>query len=472
MLATYAILAAEPPQLLPARTQMAWTLGVHIVLVPMGVAFTFLTLVANWRGLRRDDAEALRLAQRWSKVAAVLFAVGAVTGTVLSFELGLLWPRLMGRFGEAFGLPFMIEGLFFFIEAVFIAIYIYGWKRMRPWTHFWAGVPIVIAGIGGTLSVVAANAWMNDPGGFSVRGGKIVDVDPVDVIFNGAFWHESIHMLLAAYLVAGFLVASVYASAMRRGRTNRYHRLGFMIPFTVAAIVMPLQFVSGDLSARWVRDNQPVKFAAMELVPETARDVPEIIGGYYADGKVKGPRISIPGVASLLSGFSIDTEIQGFNSVPEDERPPVSIVHLAWNVMIGLGSALLGLAVWFAVLRWRRRDVADARWFLRGASVAGIASVVAMWAGWTVTEVGRQPWVVQGLLRTEDAVTRADADGLWVSLGLVVVLYVAIATATVLVLRGMARRWRRADEGEIAEELVPYGPARTMLVDEAGDSAP
>src|SRR3954454_19592719 len=196
-----AVLAADPSQLLPAREQMAFTLGFHIILVPFGVAFTFLMLIANYRGLRHGDDQAMLLARRWSQVAAVLFAVGAVSGTVLSFELGLLWPGLMGRFGAAFGIPFAIEGFFFFIEAIFVAGYIYGWDRMRPWAHFWTGVPVVLSGIGGTASVVAANAWMNRPGGFTMRDGEIVDVRPTQVLLNGAFWYEALHMLLAAYMV-------------------------------------------------------------------------------------------------------------------------------------------------------------------------------------------------------------------------------------------------------------------------------
>src|SRR5215212_6373016 len=202
---------ADPAQLLPARQMMAFTLGFHIVLVPFGVAFTFLMLIANWRGLRRGDDEALVLARRWSQVAGVLFAVGAVSGTVLSFELGLLWPGLMGRFGAAFGIPFAVEGLFFFLEAIFVAIYLYGWQRMKPWPHFWTGVPIVISGIGGTASVVAANAWMNQPAGVTVEDGRVVDVRPLEVFFTDAFWYEALHMLLAAYMVAGFTIAGVYA---------------------------------------------------------------------------------------------------------------------------------------------------------------------------------------------------------------------------------------------------------------------
>src|SRR3982751_2093267 len=212
-----------PSQLLPAREQMAFTLGFHIVLVPFGVAFTFLMLVANYRGIRHGDADALLLAERWSKVSAVLFAVGAVFGTVLSFEMGLLWPGLMGRYGAAYGLPFGVEGIFFFLEAIFVAIYIYGWGRLPPWPHFWSGVPVTLAGLGGTASVVAANGWMNRPGGVTIRGGRGGDVDFWAVFFNRAFWYETLHMFLAAYVVAGFVVGGVYAAGMLKGRRDAYH---------------------------------------------------------------------------------------------------------------------------------------------------------------------------------------------------------------------------------------------------------
>src|SRR3954465_6558817 len=263
-----------------ARSQMAFTLAFHIILVPLGVSWSVMTLVANYRGIKHRDQDAMLLAQRWSKYMAVTFAVGAVTGTVLSFEFGLLWPRFMGQWGAAFGVPFAFEGLFFFTEAVFISIYIFGWRRLRPWPHFWTGVPIALAGIFGSISVVSANAWMNAPEGVTLSPtGQVVDVDPVGVIFNSAMPLMSAHMVVAAYLVGGFLIASVYATGMLRGRRDRYHRLGLIIGFTVAAVAPPLPMGGGDSLARWVYNNQPVKFAAIELVPKTTSDVPETILG-------------------------------------------------------------------------------------------------------------------------------------------------------------------------------------------------
>jgi cytochrome d ubiquinol oxidase subunit I len=456
--AAHQIAAAEPSQLLPAREQMAFTLGFHIILVPFGVAMTTMMLVANYRGIRRDDATALRLARRWSQVAAVLFAVGAVSGTVLSFELGLLWPNLMGSYGAAFGIPFAIEGLFFFIEAIFVAIYIYGWQRLAPWLHFWTGVPVVIAGIGGTLSVVAANSWMNQPAGFTMRGGEIVDVRPVEVIFNDAFGYEAVHMLLAAYMVAGFTVAGVYAVGMLHGRRDRYHQLGLRIALTVAVMATPAQILVGDIAAREVYHKEPAKFAAIEALSRTDTHVPEVLGGYYRDGEVHFG-LKIPSGASILSGYSPSTRIRGLAEIPADVRPTegaVTIVHLAFDVMVGIGMALLGLSVWFGFAWWRRRDIPRSRWFLRATAASGVLTIVAMEAGWVVTEVGRQPWTVVGHLLTRDAVT--TSGNLWLLFSATLALYVAVAAGTFHVLRVLRRRWREHGDDDVDSD-VPYGPS-------------
>ncbi len=443
-----------------ARAQMAFTLAAHIILVPLGVSWAFMALIANYRAIKKGDSDALKLAQRWSKYMAVTFAVGAVTGTVLTFEFGLLWPNFMDRFGAAFGIPFAVEGLFFFLEAIFIAIYIYGWKRLKPWPHFWTGVPIVIAGIGGTASVVAANAWMNEPAGFSLdKVGNVVDVQPLDVIFNKAFPFETVHMLVAAYLVGGFLVASVYAAGMLRGRRDRYHRLGFTIAFTVAAIATPIQMLVGDQVARWVYNNEPTKFAAIELVPKTSSDVPETLFGHLNDDGTVSGGIAIPGLASILSDPTTGTStvVKGLDTVPKDSRPTtseVNTVHLAWDVMVGLGTLLTLLSLWYAAVWLFRRRLPEGKWFLRAAALAGVASVLAMEAGWVVTEVGRQPWIVFDYFKVKQAAT--TNDGVWATFAVIAALYVGVAVTLVLILRAMSRRFREGDDQ--ADHDAPYGP--------------
>lgn len=434
---------ADLTELLAARSQMAFTLGFHIILACLGVGMPTMVLIANAIGLRRGDKAALLLAKRWSNVMAATFAVGAVTGTVLSFEMGLLWPGLMGRFGGAFGIPFAVEGLFFFLEAIFIAIYIYGWRRLSPRAHLLSGIPVALSGIGGTFSVVAANAWMNQPAGFTLGpDGRVISVAPLEVLFNRATVYEVPHMLLAAYMVTGFLLASVYAVGMLRGHADRYVRLGFAIPFVLAAIAAPLQVVVGDIAARGVLEDQPAKFAAMELILTTGPHQAETIGGILVDGKIVGG-VQIPELASLLAGFSPDTVITGIQDIPLDERPPASLVHLSWDVMIGVGTAIVLLGPWGLFLRWRRRDIARARWFLRATALSGIGAVIALEAGWIVTEVGRQPWIVYGILRTSDAVTRTP--GVQVSFIAVVALYSSLGVVTLVALRTLQRRWAVED---------------------------
>jgi cytochrome d ubiquinol oxidase subunit I len=436
-----------------ARSQMAFTLGFHIILASLGVALPAMMLIANYLGLRRDDADALKLAQRWSKAVAVTFAVGAVTGTVLSFEFGLLWPAFTGRFGDVFGVLFAIEGIFFFLEAIFIAIYIFGWKHLSPWTHFWTGVPVVVTGLGGAFSVVAVNSWMNQPQGFSPTSGKVTSVEPLKVIFNPAVPYEVPHMILAAYLVTGFLVASIYAVGMLRGRHDRIHRLGLLIPLTVACIATPIQFAVGDTAARAIAKDQPIKFAGMECVEKTSTDVTEYIFGRCTSSGVKGG-IGIPGFDSFLVGWSTSTQVIGLDSVPADDRPPDNtMLHWAFDTMVGICTILIALGAWLGAAWWRKRDFPQSRWFLRATAVSGVASVIALECGWIVTEVGRQPWIVYNVMRTSDAVT--NASGIWVTFAAVLALYIALGAALIISLRAMSRRWRSADEQDVD---VPYGP--------------
>ena len=452
-----ALLAVDPVPW--ARSQMAFTLASHIILVPLGVSWAFMALIANWRAIKRDDQAALLLAQRWSKYMAITFAVGAVSGTVLTFEFGLLWPTFMGRFGAAFGIPFTVEGLFFFAEAIFIAIYIYGWKRMKPWPHFWVLVPIIISGLGGTISVVAANAWMNEPGGFTLdSAGKVTNVNPWAVFFNNAMPLQAIHMALAAYVVGGFLIASVYAVALLRGRTDRYHRLGFIIPFTVACIAVPIQMIVGDELARYVFNNEPAKFAAIELVPNTTSDVPEtLLGHENSNGTVSGG-VPIPGLASWLSDPATgkSTVVQGRNAFPADSQPTIAetnIVHLCWDLMVGIGTLLSLLAVWYALSWLFRRRYPKLRLFLWIAAASGVLSIIALEAGWVVTEVGRQPWIVHNYMTvTQSATTNG---GVWITFLTICVIYLAVATALIWIMRRMSKG---AGETGIDPRDVPYGP--------------
>lgn len=447
--------------LLPARNQMALSLGSHIILACFGVAFPAIIFALHRRGLR-GDASALELAKRWSKIAGVLFAIGAVSGTILSFEMGLLWPGMMEKYGDVLGTAFALEGISFFIEAIFLGIYVYGWDRLPPKIHVFMLLPMILSGIAGSFFVISVNAWMNSPSGFTEVDGVVTDVDPIAAIFNDAVPLEFLHMFLAAYMVTGFTLASVYAVGWLRGRRTPLHRLGILVPLAFAAVATPIQPLVGHFAGQRIADDQPIKFAAIEGLAETESSVETVVGGIYRDGELTGEiTIPIPGLASFLAQNDVDAEIIGLDSVPEDERPPVNIVRAGFQVMVGIGMALVGLITW-AAWRWRyRRDTfLDSPWMLRGIGVSGVAAIVAMEAGWITTEVGRQPWIVYGLMRTEDAVT--DGSWVWASLTILVIIYVALGVAGVAVLRSMSKRWE-AGETDLAS---PYGPSAISELEE------
>jgi len=415
---------------------MALSLGWHIVLACIGVGLPVLLLIAEWRGLR-GDADAMRLARRWSKAAGVLFAVGAVSGTILSFEMGVLWPGLMGTFGSVFGLPFALEGFAFFAEAIFIGIYLYGWDRLSPRLHFASGFPIAVAGVASAFFVVAANAWMNDPQGFTLVDGKVVDPQPFTAMFNPATPVETAHMILAAFMVSGFAVASVYAAAMLKGRRDRYHRIGVLLPLSIATALTPVQIVVGDLAARYVADRQPVKLAAMEGLEHAEPGAGEHIGGIVVDGELRFA-IVIPHALAYLAKGDARATVAGLDSVPPSERPQaVTLIHLAFDTMVGIGFLLLGLGAWLLGAWAFRRRAPTSRWFLRGVVVAGPAAVVAMECGWITTEVGRQPWIVYRVMRVADAVN--PAPGLVYGLVVLITVYTVLTVVTLVVLRKLAR---------------------------------
>jgi cytochrome d ubiquinol oxidase subunit I len=418
------------------RSQMGFSLGWHIILACLGVGMPGLILFLEWRGQRTGDVYYKLLARRWARALGVLFAVGAVSGTILSFEMGLLWSGLMEHYGSVIGLPFAIEGFAFFIEAIFLGIYLYGWDRLSPRAHLLAGVPIFVAGVLSAFFVVCANAWMNSPQGFTEHDGKLTSISPWSAMFNNATWPETTHMILAAFMVTGFLIASVYAVAMLRGRRDRYHRLGLLVPLTFGCAVTPVQIVVGDWAARYVAHDQPTKLAAMEGLYRGQRGAPESVGGIYYGNSLHGA-LRLPDGLSLLTHLNPHAYVAGLDGVPVGLRPPVNIVHLAFNSMVGIGFALLILGGWLARAWWRHRDLPASPWFLRAVAVSGVAAVVAMEAGWITTEVGRQPWIVYGLLRVSQAVNPAAGIG-W-GLPVLLAVYAVLTAAIIYVLRYLVR---------------------------------
>ncbi|MBF6619187.1 MAG: cytochrome ubiquinol oxidase subunit I [Patulibacter sp.] len=445
----------------------AMSLAVHIPLVCFGIAWPTIVLFTEGLYLRTGDPVYKALAKRWSKVMLVLFAVGVVTGTILSFEFGLLWPNFMATYGEVFGLGFTLEGISFFVEGIFIAIYVYGWDRLSKTAHFLSGIPIAIAGVVGSLMVIAINAWMNKPGGFTQVDGRVVAADPWDALFGRGFvWHELVHMYLAGYLVCGFIVAGFYAHGWLKGSRTRYHRAALIIPLTFAALIAPVQLVVGDWAGRTVAKEQPVKLAAMEGLGQTTAGAPFHILGYYdaAAGEVRYG-IKIPKLLSLLADHDPDATVAGLDAVPVEDRPTtrgINIVRFSFQAMIAIGTGLVMLAGWYLLTWWRRGRLPRSKWFFRAIVLAAPLTVVALISGWITTEVGRQPWVVYDHMRTSDAVT--EAGGLPIALGVLIVVYALLLSGVVWLLRRLAAH---PPETELPPEQRPgagavaAGPGRT-----------
>jgi cytochrome bd ubiquinol oxidase subunit I len=440
--------ASEQAYLFQARQMQALSFAAHIPLVCFGVAFPAFVVFVEWLHLRTGDDVYRVLARRWSKVMLALFAVGVVTGTILSFEMGLLWPNFMATFGDVFGLGFTIEGISFFVEAIFIGIYVYGWDRLSPRTHLLTGIPIILSGFTGSLMVIAVNGWMNHPTGFTLEDGRAVDVHPWAALFeNSYFWHELIHMYIAAFMVAGFLTASAYAWPILRGRTSRYNRTALIVPLTIAALAAPVQIVVGDWVARDVAKTQPVKLAALEGLAKTQKGAPEHLLGWY-DGEGVEYGIKIPKLLSLLAFHDPNATVQGLDTVPVEDQPPVNVVRFSFQTMVAIGTGLALLGVVFLAAWFRLRRLPATPWFYRAVVVAGPASVVALLAGWITTEVGRQPWVVYRVMRTSEAVT--GASGIPVGYATLALVYAGLAVAVAWLLRRLARAPLELPEPSVA----------------------
>jgi cytochrome bd ubiquinol oxidase subunit I len=432
--------AFGPPQqdyLLEARQMQALSFAVHIPLVCFGIAFPAMVLFAEWLFHRTGDDVYRRLARRWTRVMVALFAVGVITGTILSFEMGLLWPNFTATFGSVFGLGFAIEGFSFFLEAIFIGIYVYGWERLSPRAHMLSGIPIVIAGVTGSLMVISVNAWMQHPGGFTTQGGRVTGAHPWAALFGNPFLgHELVHMYLAGYIVTGFVVAAAYAVGRLRGRWGRYERAALAIPLTIAALASPVQVLVGDWAARDVAHYQPTKLAALEGLGPTTTGAPIHVLGWYVDGEIRYG-IRIPRLLSLLARHNPNARIQGLEAVPANDRPPVNVVRVAFQLMVGIGTLMALLGVVVVAVRVRRRRLPESPWFYRAVALVGPLSVVALISGWVTTEVGRQPWVVYRVMRSVDAVT--GAGGVPVGYATLATVYALVAVGVWWILRRLAR---------------------------------
>ena len=428
---------------------MEVSLAFHMIFAALGIGLPVLMLIAEALWLRTGRQHYRALARKWAKATALTFAVGAVSGTALSFELGLLWPRFMAFAGGAIGSAFALEAYAFFIEAIFLGLYLYGWDRLSPRAHWLTGWPVALAGLASGVLVVAANAWMQTPGGFTAEAGRLVDIDPLAPFKSPAWLHMSLHSSLSCYIATGFAVAGVYAVGMLRGRHDVYHRSGLAIALAVGTTTAVVQPISGDLSARRVAEHQPAKLAAMEALFETEAGAPLLVGG-IPDIEERTVRyaLRIPYGLSLLVGHDPGTVVRGLDAVPRDEWPNVMITHLAFQLMVACGFALIGVGLWYWIRRWRGTGP-EPRLLLRALAVASPLGFVALEAGWLVTEVGRQPWVIYEVMRTADGVTPV-ADVPATLFGFTVV-YLSLGAALVFLLRKLAPGARDREAWDQAE---------------------
>jgi cytochrome bd ubiquinol oxidase subunit I len=416
-----------------ARSQMALSLAFHIIFSCIGMVMPFFMAVSHYYYLKTGKPVFRNITKAWSKGVAIFFATGAVSGTVLSFELGLLWPVFMKNAGPIFGLPFSLEGTAFFIEAIALGFYLYGWGKFNKWFHWATGVVVGVSGLISGILVVAANAWMNSPAGFEFADGKYFNIDPVKAMFNDAWFSQALHMCLAAFAATGFAVAGVHALMVVRRKNIEFHTKAFRIAALFACVAAVLQPISGDHSAKDVAHRQPAKLAAMEAVFETGTHVPLLIGG-IPDEKTQQIKygIELPGMLSFMISGHTNTEVKGLDQFAAADRPPILITHMAFQIMVGLGMVMLAISILYFFVLWRKRNFEKNLWLLKLFALSTPLGFMAVESGWVVTEVGRQPWILHGILRTKDAVT--PMPGIQYTFYLFTLIYISLAIVVILLL--------------------------------------
>lgn len=388
-----------------ARLQMAFTLGFHIIFACIGMVMPFFMIVAHSKWLKTRNPAYLKLTKAWLRGVAIFFVTGAVSGTALSFELGLLWPEFMKHAGPIIGMPFSLEGAAFFVEAIALGFYLYGWKKLPEKFHWVTGLIIGISGVLSGILVVAANGWMNAPSGFDYNNGVFSNVDPVAALLNPAWFSQALHMTLAAFVATSFGVAGIHAFQILRGKAVEVHTKAFKIALFFGAIAAILQPISGDISAKDIAERQPAKLAAMEAHFETEKGAPLFVGGIVDEEKQEvNYKVEIPQALSFLAFGDFEAEVKGLNEFPEDEIPPVAIVHYAFQIMVGIGTllAVAGLIYFISLKKKNWMNSKKYWWFYMLLAPLGF---LALEAGWVVTEVGRQPWIIYQIMKTSEAVT-------------------------------------------------------------------
>jgi cytochrome d ubiquinol oxidase subunit I len=427
------------PQLFSARAQMGTSLVFHIVFSVLGVGLPLLLCITEGLALRYRDPSWMRLARQWSRAFAIVFAIGAVSGVIVEFEIVLLWPTFARYIGSIIGLAFAMEGFAFFTEGIFLGLYLYGWDRLSPRAHWLCSFPLWISGGASAWFILTANSWMNSPAGFTIKNGVVTNVNPFAAIFNPATPFEATHMILACYVAVGFAVAAIYAVAFLRGHRTEYNRKGLMLGMAMGSVAIPLQIISGDFNARFLEQSQPIKYAAMEGIMRSGRGLPLYIGGIPNPdtGQVSGA-IQIPHGESLISHFDLNSPSVGMDAFPKNDWPSAVAVHLTFDLMVACGFFLLLVAAVFWFLFWRKRQVMPERkWLLAAVAACGPLGFLAIESGWMVTEEGRQPWIIYGIMRVSQAATPSQ----WINVSFAIfsIIYILLGTTLIGLLLHLAR---------------------------------
>ncbi|GGA94211.1 cytochrome ubiquinol oxidase subunit I [Mucilaginibacter rubeus] len=419
---------------LAARSQMALSLGFHIIYSCIGMVMPVFMAISHYKWIKTQDPVYKNITVAWSKGVAIFFATGAVSGTMLSFELGLLWPGFMKHAGPIFGMPFSLEGVAFFIEAIALGLFLYGWNKLNNWVHWTAGVIVGISGVASGILVVSANSWMNSPSGFDFVNGQYVNIDPVKAMFNKAWFSESLHMIIAAFSATGFAVAGIHALMIYRKKNIAFHTKAFKIAIIFGAAAAILQPFSGDLSAKNAAKRQPAKLAAMEAYFHTQEYAPLVIGGIPDTAAKKvNYGLEIPGLLSFLVHDNFKTQVNGLDKIPVKNQPPVAVTHYAFQIMVGIGVLMMLIGIIYFYELWKKKDLLSKPWFLKTFIWATPLGFIALEAGWTVTEIGRQPWIIQGVMRTSEAVT--PMPGIQYSFYLFSFIYFTLSVAVIFLLK-------------------------------------
>lgn len=419
---------------LAARSQMALSLGFHIIYSCIGMVMPVFMAISHYKWIKTQDPVYKNITVAWSKGVAIFFATGAVSGTMLSFELGLLWPGFMKHAGPIFGMPFSLEGVAFFIEAIALGLFLYGWNKLNNWVHWTAGVIVGVSGVASGILVVSANSWMNSPSGFDFVNGQYINIDPVKAMFNKAWFSESLHMIIAAFSATGFAVAGIHALMIYRKKNIAFHTKAFKIAIIFGAAAAILQPFSGDLSAKNAAKRQPAKLAAMEAYFHTQKYAPLVIGGIPDTAAKKvNYGLEIPGLLSFLVHDNFKTQVNGLDKIPVKNQPPVAVTHYAFQIMVGIGVLMMLIGIIYFYELWKKKDLLSKPWFLKTFIWATPLGFIALEAGWTVTEVGRQPWIIQGVMRTSEAVT--PMPGIQYSFYLFSFIYFTLSIAVIFLLK-------------------------------------